>query len=143
MLIWIQRPQDALKLLASARNIAPDYVSVWKLEITTLRRLPGNSYAQQARDLTAQAQKLFPTENWQYQESTPPTKKLEIKTTTINFGTLLEDLSDGRDNWWTVYFSAHHRLNKSLSLYARIENVSRYGLDDQVLIIGISLNITP
>jgi len=141
-LIWMQRPHEALTLLASARNIAPDYVDVWKLEIATLRNLPGNSYAQQARDLTEKAQQLFPSENWQYQGNTTPTKKIESTATTTNIGGIYEYLSDNRKYWMTTYLGASHRLNKSLSLHARIEYVSRYSLTDSALAAGASINIT-
>lgn len=59
--LWSGQPQEALPYLAQARQLAPGYADVWRVEIQALMALGGDVKARTIRDM---ARQKFPAEDW-------------------------------------------------------------------------------
>lgn len=135
VLSWAGRPHDAVRLLASARSLTPDYIDVWQLEIKSLRQINSAASNEQADVLLTEARKRFPEENWANRLIQVKEKK-QIYTE-VSIGLSQDDLNSNFVNWSGQYLEAEHQFSSGQKIYGVVNLTDRFDLKDEEILAGI------
>lgn len=139
-LYWSGQSEAALKILELTRKASPDYIDVWRLQISILQKSNSKSDQTKSTTLLAEAKKRFPGSQWQGIESinnTPGDKSY----TEIELGLTFDKLDNNYDNWSSTYLMAEHQYKNSNKLYASATQTERFKLDDNEVMLGYFMPI--
>ena len=139
VLVWSERPAEAVPLLERARENAPDYEALWRLESQALLAAGGAENRRRFDELAAAARQRFPSSSWplwqQLDRSAPgfePTSDYEL-------GYSFDSLDNDFDNWQSVYFEASHTLAPRKAYYVVVEATDRFSEREAEIMAGTYL----
>ncbi len=146
-LVWDERPLGALPLLERARALAPHYEALWRVELQALLAVGDDEHHQRAEGLAAEASERFPESNWEV----PPPRVApaivaapdRIRGTQVEVGGSYDWLTDGYDDWRSVYVEAEHQLDVRKLVYGRARGTDRYDQDDHEFTLGGYAPLSP
>ncbi len=150
-LMWDGRPLEALPLLEHAHRLRPDYQDVWRAEIDALLAAAGEGQRQKALSLSKEAQARFPQADWNGAVSLTPREvivnplvptRVADRPTQLEAGITYEGLSNGYDDWRSVYLWADHTYGKRKVVYGGVRETQRYALRDLEAHAGVSYPLT-
>ncbi len=139
-LYWSGQSQAALKILEPTRKASPDYIDVWRLQITILQKSNNKSSQTKGNTLLAEAKKRFPGSQWQGVESIK-NKAADRSYTEIELGLNFDILDNNYDNWSSTYLMTEHQYNNSHKIYASATQTERFKLDDNEVMLGYFMPI--
>ncbi len=113
----------ALRELARARRLAPDYEDVWRVEHSVLlaNDVRGDRYAGFRRE----AERRFADADWLTE---PPAA--ERATTQISFGAMRESLSRPVPDWTSLFVEVRRQQPSGGAVYGRAQSEERFGRRD-------------
>jgi YaiO family outer membrane protein len=135
-LVWTQRPRLALDLLAKARANAPDYESVWQLELKTLSQFSDPASRQQYRHLRALALQRFPDADWLATHAAVDNRDTQTTSTDVAINGKYDDLSNNLPSWHSYFITLRHNTARDNSYYGKLRFTNRFGLSDRELSAG-------
>ena len=131
--VWNGQPEQALAPLRKARTLAPDYLDVWRVELTALRAID-------TEDSKAQATLLRQAAATRFTEAQLATLPQEAAVATpaqswteFGAGGGAERLSNGRDPWYSAQIDVSHRFESGHSLYGFAQVEERFRQQDETL----------
>ena len=160
--VWRAAPVEALPILETARKLAPDYMAIWALEITTLERLGGNVNIARAAQMREDASKrfhgslaIFPPPD---SAGPQPTSRLigselepllafsarvisegdvdVARRSTVEMAVSADQLSNGNSSWRGIELQLTHKIEERHLATVALRQTSRFGLVDQQLEVG-------
>ncbi|NDY41621.1 YaiO family outer membrane beta-barrel protein [Dissulfurirhabdus thermomarina] len=134
-LLWAGRPRAAADVLARARELAPDYAEVRRLEILALRRVDTPAAHRAADRLLAEARTRFPEEDWPPGPGDRPRWQLAA-------GARVSALDNGYDDW-TEFGLRLDGLAAGDRFHGQIRQTRRYGRTDREVAVGGAFPIAP
>lgn len=136
---WSGDAHGALRLLPRARELAPDYEDVWRLEQQVLDSLDGAEAARRREAFRAAALRQFPDAEWLEEESPlGPAAKLGWEA-----GVNVDTLDNGADDWRHAYAHLGWHSPNERSLWVTVADHRRFALTDTDLSFGGALKPTP
>lgn len=138
--VWDLRETIALPLLAKARKLAPDYLDIWRVELTILMRLEGVNYRHQHTKLLGLANLRFPEHDWRpymYIELS----RLKATKSWFEFEANYTSLTANRRPWRHYAISIGQQYGDS-SLSLRLQQERRFAWVDHNLSINGALPIS-
>ncbi|MEX2343223.1 MAG: YaiO family outer membrane beta-barrel protein [Steroidobacteraceae bacterium] len=132
-LIALQRPREALPLLERARQVAPAYEDVWRLNVTALEM---NGEFARAEELLAEAARAFPQSAWPAERrQAMAEQRLLQRGTRLSIDASYEELSGGRPAWRGATVGIERRLADRRRVYAGLHLEERFDTrDEQVML---------
>ena len=132
-LIALQRPGEALPLLERARQLAPAYEDVWRLNVTALEM---NGEFARADDLLAEAARAFPQSAWPAERRQGMVEqRLLERGTRLSIDASYEELSGGRPAWRGATVGIEQRLADRRRVYAGLHLEERFDTrNEQVML---------
>jgi YaiO family outer membrane protein len=135
-LVAMQRPREALPLLANARRLAPHYEDVWRTEATALEAA-GDQHG--ALALLASASVRFPGAGWPGERRARlMEERLLTSGTRLSAGVAYEDLSRENEPWRSAFAAVMVPISGSTRLVAALALERRYGRQDEQISAGIA-----
>ncbi len=129
VLNWSGSVDQALVELARARDLAPDYEDVWRIEYSLRRVHPTNAAADQAFRRAALSR--FPDADWLAQP--PAADSATGAVTQLSFGAVRESLSRPVPDWNSHFVELRRLRPAHGSVYGRIQSEQRFGRRDLLL----------
>lgn len=126
VLVWSERPADALPLLERARELAPGYEEVWRLESQALLAAGGEENRRRYDTLTAQARDRFPNSSWPLWADPADVSPGFRPSSDYEVGYSFDSLDNGFDNWQSAYVEASHTPSPGKAYYVVIESIDRF-----------------
>lgn len=136
---WSGDARGALRLLPRARELAPRYEAVWRLEQQVLDSLDGPEAARRREAFQAAALRQFPHAEW-LREAAPSAPAAELRWET---GVTVDTLDNGADDWRRVYAHLDWRSSEGPSAWVTVADHRRFGLADTDLSFGGGLKPAP
>jgi len=134
VLMWQQRPRDAIPLLEHARAVAPAYQDVWLLEVSALETL--EEYAR-TDALLVEAEQAFPQSAWPAdRRRTLRELQLLRSGTHVSFGASYEELTDDRPAWRAATLNFDKPLDGRRRLLAGLNIEERFDQRDEQVSSG-------
>lgn len=134
VLVWQQRPRDALPLLERARAVAPTYEDVWLLYASALELM--DEYAR-ADALLAEAERAFPQSAWPA-ERRRTLRELQLLRwgTRMSLSASHDELTDDRPAWRALTLNFDKPLDERRRLLGGINVEERFDQRDEQVAIG-------
>jgi YaiO family outer membrane protein len=136
VLYWDGRYDDSLLLLGRARELQPDYQSVWQLESRVLMARGGENSRSRFAQLTADGRSRWPDDDWPTWEPAP-VAGIPPSLGYLEAGLGFQDLSDGLDDWSSLYVSGARSLGGRSRIYGGIAREERFAQADTELRAGL------
>jgi len=135
-LVALGRAREALPLLEDARQRAPAYEDVWRLNATALDQLDEFAAADALlRDAAGQ----FPTATWpRERRDALAERRLLERGTRLSADASYEDLSGGRPAWRGASIGLDRRLEGSRHLFAGLHLEERFDTRDEQVILAFA-----
>lgn len=133
VLVWMDRADEALPLLAKARSLAPDYEELWRLELNARIVDAGGLPDSQTAAFAEEAQARFPGATWARYE--PPSRAR------LDSGLIYDNLNNGYSNWKELYVSGSYRHSNRLTLFGQARATERFSQSDTELMVGANLDV--
>ena len=135
VLVWNSLAVEALPLLARARELAPDYEDVWRLEIEALAQ---SGQPVRAAEMRMLAQQRFPGAQWSAKtaEATPSTAPSVLRSA-LELGITSEGLSNPYAGWRSAYVEGEHQFGERKTIYGSLRETQRFGLLDNEVQAGV------
>ena len=133
VLVWNNKPGDALPLLEHARQQSPEYEEVWRLQLAALRATGDTKKADELKQL---ATARFPASRWGDVDSgasaSPATfpAAVAMKRSELELGFSSEGLNNGYAGWRSAYLEGRHSFGERKSIYGTLRETERFGLYD-------------
>lgn len=134
--VWNGQPELALVPLRKARALAPDYLDVWRVELTALRAVNTDTSRAEAALLRQAAAARFT----EAELATLPSQEVAIARqswTEFGAGGGYEHLSNGRDPWYSADVDVAHRFESGYSLYGFARVNERFKQQDETFGGGV------
>lgn len=133
-LLALNRPREALPLLARARERAPAYEDVWRVNANALDRL--DEY-DEADALLTQAAAQFPDADWpRERQGAMAERRLLEQGTRLSADLSHEDLTDGRSPWKGASLGVDKRLGGKRHVFAGLHLEERFDVQDEQFILA-------
>ncbi len=139
VLVWSERPQQALPILERARSIAPDSETIWRLESQALLASGGIDHLRRFEEFSAAARERFPLSTWPLWQSGniqaidfEPVSEYEI-------GGSYDSLDNGYDDWNSVYLEGGYSPSRNKVFYAAVESSERFSQREAEILAGAYL----
>jgi len=139
VLVWSERPAQALPILERARSIAPENEAVWRLESQALLASGGTDDLRRFADLSTAARERFPRSSWPlWQTDNVQTGDLE-PVSEYEIGGSYDSLDNGYDDWNSVYLEGSYSPSRNKTVYAAIESSERFSQREAEVLAGAYL----
>ena len=143
VLVWSGHPVDALPLLARARESAPHYEAVWRLEVQALEAIDDTARYGELEDLRRDARERFADSAWpgfRSQSSITVTRTPAQQSRLSNHvegGFSVQQLSNDLPDWSSLYVHGGRRLGPRKSVYGQLRQTDRFDQTDHEISGGI------
>lgn len=128
-LIALQRPREALPPVERARQVAPAYEDVWRLNVTALEM---NGEFARAEELLAEAARAFPQSAWPAERrQAMAEQRLLERGTRLSIDASYEELSGGRPAWRGATVGIERRLADRRRVHAGLHLEERFDTRDE------------
>jgi YaiO family outer membrane protein len=135
-LIALDRPREALPLLADARGRAPGYEDLWRANANALDAL--DEFAA-AKDLLAEAAAQFPQAAWpQERRAALDDRRLRERGSRLTADLSYEDLSGDRPAWKSASVGYERRFTAARRAFAGLHLEERFDTRDEQFLAGWS-----
>ena len=135
-LIWSKDVQRSIQILEKARELAPDYEDIWKLEYRALNIEARNQSRDSIDAFRQQAVERFPDADWYLEndETIPSKYRWEISAGR-------EQLDNDAPDWERVNFFVGRKLTEKALVTLSAGSFSRFGETDTQFGTGASLDV--
>lgn len=143
VLVWSGRPVDALPLLARARESAPHYEAVWRLEIQALQAIDDPGRDGELEALRLDARERFADSDWPgFRQPTSITAvrspvQLSLLSNHVEGGFSVQQLSNNLPDWSSLYVHGGRRLGSRKSVYGQLRQTERFDETDHEVSGGV------
>ena len=134
---WSGQPDCALRLVSSARDLAPGYEDVWKLEYQLLKAMPEPERTRRLDTFRTSANARFPGAAWMRESSQSSTAAYRWEA-----GIGRESLDNGAADWQTVYAHMDRRTPDDTLLSLTLAEHRRFSLIDNEVAAGAAFRLT-
>lgn len=133
---WSGDPERALPLLERARELAPSYEDVWRLEAQVLGALESSAAAPRRQRFLMAARRRFPDADWLAREQRAP----EVGAGHLRWetGVEVQTLDNGADDWRQLFARADWKPGDEAAAWLAVSEHRRFALADTDLAVGAS-----
>jgi YaiO family outer membrane protein len=135
-LLVLNRPREALPLLADARRRAPGYEDLWRASANALDRLDEFDAAEA---LLVQASAQFPEATWPRERLASLRDRRRVEHgLRLSADLSYEDLSGDRESWKGASLGVSHRFGDQQSAFAALHLEERFDTRDEQALFGLA-----
>jgi YaiO family outer membrane protein len=127
---------NALLSLDRARQLAPEYEEIWRLELAVLASRNDDAARVRIADLRASAREQFPDADWLKEPEIAARRPFRWEA-----GTDVDQLDNDSGNWHRTYVYADMPFNDHDIVYASYARFERYDFVDTQLGVGGSVTL--
>ena len=133
---WSGDRRCALQLASRARQLAPDYEDVWRLEYQILQSNVESANSERLDAFRRSAYARFPSADWLRQDRTEEAPRYRWE-----FGYNRESLDNGAADWQNVYVYMDRRTANDSVLSVALAEHRRFSLTDTETAIGGGMTV--